>query len=263
MSRETRGIVLDIQRAALHDGPGVRTTVFLKGCPLRCLWCHNPESWKTDPECAVAPGQDEGPKTYGLPMTVAEVMGEVRKDLVYYETSGGGLTLSGGEPTLQFEFCAALLRAAHAGGIHTCLDTCGFGPAERFLELLPDVDLFLWDYKATGRDLHKALTGVTPDTIARNFRLLYERGARIMLRCPMVPGINDGDAHLEALAGIARDFPDLAGIELLPYHDWGAGKYEMLGLPRPALAAHLPDEDLLRKWRGYFEKTGCANVVVA
>ena len=262
MNSETRGIVLDIQRSALHDGPGVRTTVFLKGCPLRCLWCHNPESWKTDPECAVPSCQDEEPKIYGRSMTVREVMDEVRKDLVYYDISGGGLTLSGGEPTLQFKFCAALLRAAHSEGIHTCLDTCGFGPAERFLELLPDVDLFLWDYKATGRDRHKALTGVNPDTIAGNFQLLYERGARIILRCPMVPGINDDNAHLEAIAGFARDFPNLAGIELLPYHNWGADKYVKLALPRPALAANPPDEELLRKWRCYFKKTGCANVVV-
>lgn len=263
MNSDIRGIVFDIQRAALHDGPGVRTTVFLKGCPLRCLWCHNPESWKTAPECAVPSCRDEEPKTYGRSMTVGEVMGEVRRDIVYYEMSGGGLTLSGGEPTLQFEFCASLLRAAHSEGIHTCLDTCGFGPAERFLELLPDVDLILWNYKATGRDRHKALTGVNPDAIARNFRLLYERDAHIMLRCPMVPGINDGDTHLEAIAGYARGFPNLAGIELLPYHDWGAGKYERLGLPRPALGAHPPDEDLLRKWRAYFKKNGGANVGVA
>jgi len=255
-ANDVRGIVFDIQRGAMHDGPGIRTTVFLKGCPLRCAWCHNPESRALQPQEAdpVRPG--DPCVIFGQEMTLEDVMREVRKDRIYYQKSGGGLTLSGGEPTVQFEFCRALLRAADREGIPTCLDTCGYNSPEKFLDLLPSVRLFLWDYKATGQTLHEELTGVSPELIRKNFEMLYERGASILIRAPLVPGINDSEEHLMALAQLVRDHPRLVGIELLPYHDAGLSKFDRLHMPRPILNTRPPDEDTKARWRDFFRHSG-------
>lgn len=247
----TRGIVFDIQRAAMHDGPGIRTTVFLKGCPLRCAWCHNPESWLPQPQEA-EPGRPGDPRViFGQERSVDDIMDIVRKDAVYYETSGGGLTISGGEPTVQFDFCRALLQAARREGLHTCLDTCGYNQSSKFLELLPYVSLFLWDYKATGMVLHRELTGVSPDLIQQNFEMLYERNASITVRVPLVPGVNDTAEHLQAISDLAESFPNLAGIEILPYHEIGISKFDRLHLPRPALKTHVPDAHDMMRWRSH------------
>ena len=242
-----RGIVFDIQRAAMHDGPGIRTTVFLKGCPLRCVWCHNPEAWLPQPQEAEPARPGEPRVIFGHHRSVEEVMDIVRKDRVYYEASGGGLTISGGEPTAQFDFCLALLQAARREGLHTCLDTCGYNNASKFLELLPYVSLFLWDYKATGS--HRELTGVSPEVIRKNFEMLYERNAPMLVRAPLVPGVNDSAEDLQAIADLAERFPNLAGIEILPYHDSGMSKFVRLHLPCPALKTHIPNANDMARWR--------------
>ncbi|MEI6085333.1 MAG: 4Fe-4S cluster-binding domain-containing protein [Verrucomicrobiota bacterium] len=233
---EPAGIVFDIQRTALHDGPGIRTTVFLKGCHLRCCWCHNPESWEFKPQ-----------QNFGREMNVAQVMAVVRRDVRYYARSGGGLTVSGGEPTAQFDFCLALLTAARRDGIHTCLDTGGYAPIGDLLALLPMVDLFLWDYKATGAELHEKLTGVSPELILDNFDTLYHHGAKIRLRCPLVPAVNDSPEHFAAIRRLRRQYPRLDGVDLLPYHASAAGKYDALNLPRPAFATPIPEQEALWK----------------
>lgn len=222
------GIVFDIQRAALHDGPGLRTVVFLKGCPLRCAWCHNPESQKLQPETG------RGGKVYGREMTVAEVMAVVGADRAYYRTSGGGLTISGGEPTVQFAFCLALLKAAREAGIETCLDTCGAMTEVQLRELLPWVDVWHFDYKATGDEQWRQWTGVPGTRILANLETLVASGARIRLRCPVVPGANATEAHLSQL-----DTFEASGkfetVERLPYHTTGLAKYTDLGRTPPAL----------------------------
>lgn len=243
-----RGNIFDIHRASLQDGPGLRTTVFFKGCPLRCQWCHNPESWTLEPTPIVKPAGSDDKTVFGYETSVGEIMAVVRRDREYYELSGGGLTISGGEPTMQFDFCKALLMAAKAEGLHTCLDTCGFWTTGRFLELLPYVDLYLYDYKVTGPEAHKRLTGVTDEPILRNLETLYQRGAEIILRCLLIPQVNDTDEHLEKLGELARRYPRMK-IEILPYHDVGNGKYDQIGLPRPALNTFVPDEELKRHWR--------------
>ena len=259
-----RGIVFDIQRGAMHDGPGIRTTVFLKGCPLRCAWCHNPESWALQSQQAEPVHAGDPCVIFGQEMTVEDVMKEVRKDRVYYQKSGGGLTLSGGEPTVQFEFCRALLRAAVREGIPTCLDTSGYNRPEKFLELMPLVGLFLWDYKATGQALHQKLTGVSPELIRENFEILYAHGASILIRAPLVPGINDSEEHLQAIVQLARDHPRLAGLDLLPYHDAGLNKFDRLHLPRATLNTRPPDEDTKARWGDFFRRAiaseGLANI---
>ena len=220
------GIVCDIQRAALHDGPGIRTAVFLKGCPLRCAWCHNPESQKTEPETA------KSGRVYGRSMSVDEVMQTVRADRAYYDASGGGLTLSGGEPTVQFDFCMALLEAAKSDGIHTCIDTCGQVDPARLAELIPLVDLFHFDWKLESQEGHDAWTGGNSELIRDNLDLLIENRCRIILRCPIIPGINDTREHKQQLDAFERSGAFIA-VERLPYHTIGDAKYADLGRPNP------------------------------
>jgi len=249
--RSISGTVFDIHRSSMHDGPGIRTTIFLKGCPLTCLWCHNPESRSARPQVADAPRAGDPPVTIGRTMLVAEVMEIVRQDVAYYRQSGGGITISGGEPTTQWLFCRALLEAAKKENLHTCLDTSGFNKPEVFLDLLPLVDLFLWDYKATGESLHHHLTGVSSDTIRRNFELLYDHGASLFIRAPMIPGVNDSEEHLKAIANLAESHPKLAGIEILPYHQIGLTKFDRLHIPRPDMETHVPDANDIARWRNH------------
>jgi glycyl-radical enzyme activating protein len=263
------GIVFDIQRFSLNDGPGIRTTVFLKGCPLRSIWCHNPESWQKGPElyytavrctfcrrCWQACPRDchsvmDGLHTIdrgrctlcgdcvkacpmsvleikGIRMNIQDVMDVVLRDKEYYLNSDGGVTLSGGEPMAQPAFALALLRRCREEGIHTCLETCGYAPESSYREILPFVSLFLYDFKATGPS-HKALTGVEDSLILSNLDAIIGNGGRVVLRCPMVPGVNDSNEHLQAIASLERRYPGLVGIDILPYHNMGSMKAGAIG----------------------------------
>jgi glycyl-radical enzyme activating protein len=290
------GTVFDVQRASLHDGPGIRTTVFLKGCPLRCAWCHNPESQAASPQlsfdperclgcrlcaaaCASGVHRFDGAgrhmvefdrcdargncvsactagalRIYGKTLSVGAVLGEAERDMAYYQASGGGLTLSGGEPTMQEEFCISLLRAARGRGIHTCIETCGVSSRETYERLLPFTDLFLFDYKATGERRHLDLTGGSARSILRNLHWLHDQGARIVLRCPMIPRVNDDMDHIRTIAGLKRELPRLLGVELLPYHDAGVSKYGRIGRARPALRTELPAKHMEARWRARLEE---------
>jgi len=271
------GIVFDIRRYSIHDGPGIRTTVFLKGCALSCLWCHNPESQASGPDLILRESRcircgacveacpngaitwtENGPVTdrakcrgsgrcaavcfaearahAGRTMSVEEVMEIVERDRPFYEESGGGLTVSGGEPLLQPYFTAALLRAAKARGIHTALDTCGHASWRNLDRLRGDVDLFLYDLKLMDEDRHRLFTGAPNRRILENLRALAARGHRIVLRVPLVPGINDDDDNLDAVRRLAASLPTLAGLDLLPYHRVGVDKYARVGRTYP-----LPD----------------------
>jgi len=288
-----RGQVAGVQRFSLHDGPGIRTTVFLKGCPLRCRWCHNPESQRRAAEvfylaelcchcgsCRQACDQPAGPgegfdreictdvaasaaacssgalQLAGREWTVDEILHVVLKDAAYYRASGGGVTLSGGEPLLQVPFTSALLAAARQTGIHTCLDTCGAVPWENFAAVLPLVDLFLFDYKETDPQLHEELTGQDNRLPLANLARLCEAGARVRLRCPLVPGINDRPDHFAGIARLFRAYPTLAGIELLPFHNYGAARYERLGMddPLPGMPSATPED--LAGWRADLRSRG-------
>lgn len=295
------GIVFDIQRFSLHDGPGIRTTVFLKGCPLRCLWCHNPESWNTRPQlrfrepvCAACGRCSEachrlahrvGPDGHsvrfdlcdacgccvttcptgalslvGRRMDVPSVMAEVAADAVYYAQTGGGMTVSGGEPLLQFDFLYALLQDARARGIHTCVETCGYTDREKLEVLLGLVDLFLFDIKYTDEAAHIRYTGVSNRPILENLAFLCEYGASVRLRCPIVPDINDTDAHIRGVAALTRRFPELLGVDVLPYHNMGRDKWRQLGKEYSLMRLENPDgiekECLLRRFRS----AGCRDV---
>ncbi|MFY9943781.1 MAG: glycyl-radical enzyme activating protein [Desulfobacterales bacterium] len=227
------GTIFRIKKYALHDGPGIRTTVFLKGCPLACWWCHNPEGQSRQPEPMAAksgagPGAADA-ETIGRQATVAEVVREIEKDLVFYDTSGGGATFSGGEPLSQPAFLHALLRACREREIHTAVDTSGYAPAGTPATLLDLVDLWLFDLKILDEIAHKRYTGVSNRLIMENLRCIAAGGSNIVIRFALVPGITDDDDNLDSLARLAHSLETVTRIDLLPYHAAAAGKYRRLG----------------------------------
>lgn len=277
------GRVVAIQRFCIHDGPGIRTTVFLKGCPLRCLWCSNPETqryekevmvhyWKCHAECeecisgcpdgALTKDEDgkivmDGGKctrclrcidlcqqgvfeTIGQDMSIEDVIGEVTKDEIFYRTSGGGVTISGGEPLLQGSFLLGLAEALKERGIHVALDTSGYGEWDILRRASRWVDLILYDVKVLDPERHIQVTGVSNDKILHNLQQLVGQNERprIVIRFPLVPGVNDDTANVEMLAKIAREYQ--LAVEILPYHTYGVNKYKQMGryyafskVPRP------------------------------
>ncbi len=297
------GIVFDIKRFAVHDGPGIRTTVFLKGCPLRCLWCHNPESQRLEPELSFDPGEcigcreclrvcpnqahvfregrhilergrcdacgacaeaccTEAAAQIGRRRTVREVLDEALRDRPFYESSGGGLTISGGEPLVQPGFALALARAAREAGLTVCLDTCGYAPYARLAALLPWVDLVLYDVKASGERNHKRLTGVSNRRILANLKRLGRDGARIWLRLPLVPGINDDAEHLQACAALAREIPGIEWVEIMAYHRLGEDKRRRLGMQTPPSLDGTPPAgpEQVEQWRQALLRAGAPAV---
>lgn len=285
MENET-AVVFDIEKFAVHDGPGIRTIVFLKGCPLRCIWCHNPESQTFEPElffksekctlcgrcAAICPQKchaienskhelirnkcvrcgrcaDECPtealKLSGRKMSVAEVMSEVLRDCAFYENSGGGLTVSGGEPLSHPEFTRTLLEAAKQNRLHTAVETCGFAPWEIVSPLLSLVDLWLWDIKAAPHH-HRELTGVDCAPILDNLRKLDAVGGSTVLRCPLIPGVNDMEADLAHIAGVANSLKHVRRIDLEPYHPLGENKCAQLGREPRYRGEFVPPEAVER-----------------
>lgn len=272
-----RGNIFDIQRFSVHDGPGIRTIVFFKGCPLRCIWCHNPESQKSTRDIAyytdkcILCGEcisvckngchsflsDEGNKfsrhvflrdsctacgfcaenchasaieQLGRRVTVNEVMDEVMRDCTFYKNSGGGLTVSGGEPLMQGDYLTALLTAAKETGIHTCIETCGYGSPETLKNIAALTDIFLFDIKETDSERHKKFTGVPLQPIIDNLRMLDSLGARIVLRCPIIPEKNLRDEHLTSIAGLTASLKNVTEINVMAYHTLGSAKYGALSL---------------------------------
>ena len=219
-----KGIVFDIRRGVAKDGPGLRTSVFLKGCPLQCVWCHNPESQSPEIERAVT--TDE---VCGREMSVEEVMDEVRRDKVFYASSGGGVTITGGEPMMQGDFAFAIAFAAHEDGIHVAIDTSGFAPWAAFERMLSVVDLFLYDLKCMDAKRHRELTGVDNQAILENLRRLDDAGAKTWIRCPLAPGLNDSDEDLTALKAFTSRLRNMEKLEICPYHPLGLEKYAKFG----------------------------------
>jgi len=263
------GIVFDIKKFSIHDGPGIRTTVFFKGCPLSCWWCHNPESHAPEPElvfwesrcirCGAClevceqgaiswdgdvmstDGENctlcgdcvtvcyaEARQIAGREMTVAQVMAEIEQDIPFYDESGGGVTFSGGEPLFQLGFLLALLRACKEKAIHTAVDTCGFVPWETLDDIREHIDLFLYDLKLMDDAKHRKFTGVSNELILDNLQMLSTQGHNIVLRVPIIPGINDDDENIRETGTFAAALPHLNGVDILPYHYAAVEKYKRL-----------------------------------
>lgn len=233
---QVKGRIFDIQKYSVHDGPGIRTIVFLKGCPLRCKWCCNPESQSGKVQTMTVAGE---PKIMGQDVTVEEVMTEVLKDSAHFRRSGGGLTLSGGECLLQPEFASALLQAAKANGITTAIETTGFASFDVIEDrILPFLDTVLMDIKHINPAKHKLFTGQSNEKILENARKIAKiKGEHLIIRTPVVPTFNDTPEEILAISQFARSLPGVKQHHLLPYHRLGSDKYE--GLGRDYLMSHI------------------------
>ncbi len=284
--------VVSVKRFAVHDGGGIRTTLFLKGCPLKCVWCHNPESISFAPEVAfyeekcvncfacskVCPSgahqEKEGKHIflrekcsgcgvcelvcpgdaltfYGKSMTVDEVLPLLLEDRAFYEESGGGVTLSGGECLMYPEFCRELLKKLKAEGIHTAVDTCGFVTKKTLDRVLPFVDLFLYDIKPIDRDVHKKCTGVENDIILENLKYLDTLGKEIEVRIPFVPELNKGE--MEKIANSLKPLQNIKRVRILKYHNYAGSKYRALSM-KNTLPEQLPSEEEVKEAGRFFVK---------
>ncbi|MDR2571013.1 MAG: glycyl-radical enzyme activating protein [Oscillospiraceae bacterium] len=290
----TTGMVLSIERCSLHDGPGLRTTVFLKGCPLSCKWCHNPESQSFKPQlytlneqcancgfcetvcinhtsvklninegCAVRNIDRENCaacgkcanacsksalEIKGISMTAQEVMDVVLKDIRYYEQSGGGFTISGGEPLAQYSFTQEILKLAKKNEIHTCIETSGYTDTDRILSIIPYVDLFLYDFKESDDNKHTEFTGVSNSLIIKNLHAIDKAGGKIILRCPIIPGCNDRDDHFAAIADTAESLCNIIEINIMPYHPMGSSKSKRIGRDYPLTNIGFPADEQVESW---------------
>lgn len=282
-----RGLVSKVQRFSIHDGPGIRTTVFLKGCPLRCFWCHNPETWRPQPELQVFPercigcgacfercpqqahamvaGQRQfrrelcracgrcAETCYAEALVMVgrwympeELLEELVRDRAFYETSGGGVTLSGGEPLQQRRFALRLLQLAREAGLHTAIETAALGRWQDLAELLPYLDLWLIDIKHLDDAAHRATTGASNRSILANARRLAATGRPLIVRTPVVPTVNDTVEAIGAIAAFIARFPNLLYYELIPFHGLAEGKYRSLGLEYRARRLRRPPEETMR-----------------
>lgn len=277
---EQKGLVFGIQHFSIHDGEGIRSNVFLKGCPLRCLWCHNPEGLSSQIGIQYIQNKCRGCgrcgyifknmhdlyiktesqkqayaaqcvygalESVGKWMTVTEVIDDVMKDLRFFKESDGGITVSGGEPMLQHEFTLALLKEAKKRGIQTAMETSGFALLEQYKQVLPYVDEFLWDYKETDEIKHKEFTGVSNQRILENLDALYKDGANIILRCPIISGLNDTEEHFRGIAQRSSQMKNLKGVELMPYHKFGVAKDTRIGRMEQK-EYEVPSKNMKKYW---------------
>lgn len=287
MDLSQKGIIFNIQRYCVNDGPGIRTTVFMKGCPLNCAWCHNPESKKIKPQgmfraslctacgkCAAVCEENchkiingkhlfnplkcksckrctevclNGAMEFmGEEKTVEEVLCEVEKDKIFYDTSNGGLTVSGGEPFYQFNFLLNLLKASGEKGISTAVETCGFVKRELLELAAPYIDLFLYDYKLTDGNEHKKYTGADNTLILENLQLLNKLGKKVILRCPIIKGVNDNANHFEGIAALTKKYANIEQVDVEPYHRLGESKAQGMGVE--PVCFEVADDKTVEEW---------------
>ena len=301
---DVKGTIFNIQRYSIHDGPGIRTTVFFKGCPLRCLWCQNPESQTFDQElfynrerctgcgrCVSACREkaiemDEGRSRtrrtlcrvcgacaeecpqearvlMGKIVSAKEVFAEVNKDAIFYERSGGGVTLSGGEPLAQPEFAIRIFRLCKSSGIHCAIETCGHAPWETVERVLKVVDLILYDLKHMDPIEHRKVTGVSNALVLENLKRIHrESRVELAIRIPVIPGFNDTPENMEATASfILKELEPSVPLHLLPYHRLGESKREQMERTEPSLGIVPPSDETMEKLKGFFESQGLNAVI--
>ena len=293
----TTGVIFDIKKYAIHDGPGIRTTVFFKGCPLACRWCHNPEGITAASQriyhedrcisCGVcieicpqkattqtAEGVISDPSKcdlcrtcedycppeavefVGRNVTVAEVIAQIKKDIAFYDESGGGITLSGGEPLMQPDFLLELLNACGDLDLHRTVDTTGYADAGLLLRVAKKTDLFLYDLKLMDADKHREFTGVSNEQILSNLKLLAQNDAKIQVRIPLIPGINNDTENIDRTGDFVSSLPGVQLISILPFHNSARGKYGRLGMECMDAELQLPAADHLQTIAERLSRTG-------
>ena len=226
MNNEPIGRIFNIQRFSIHDGPGIRTIVFFKGCPMRCAWCCNPESQRYEIETLVENGKE---KTVGRDVSVSDIMPEILSDVAYYRRSGGGVTLSGGEVLCQADFARELLKECKNNGLHTAIESAASLPFSEIEKLLPYLDLYLMDIKHIDSKKHKDFTGKGNELILENAKKISESGVELIIRTPVIPSFNDTKEEILAISKFASSLKGVREHHLLPYHRLGSDKYAGLG----------------------------------
>lgn len=285
-----KGFITTIQRMSIHDGPGIRSTVFLKGCNLRCKWCHNPETWSSRKQLQYLPDKCIGCLTcasvcasgaitcinnpisidrnlctscgkcteacpsgalswVGKEIDSSEVIESVLQDLIFYQESGGGVTLSGGEPLLQKAFALEILKECRNRGVHTAIESNLLTETSTIREFLPWVDLWMCDLKMADSKLHREWTGQPNETILQNLRLLSEQNVPLVVRTPVIPDVNDSEESIEQLCQILEQLPHPPAYELLGFHSLGFGKFKSLGMRNPMEKSGFMDKNKLKKLR--------------
>lgn len=255
-----KGIVYDIKRFAVHDGPGLRTTVFLKGCPLRCWWCQNPESQLLEPEKLDSEGQrrhnkwnaiDNG-EMIGTEIGVESIIEEIEKDVIFYDESGGGATFSGGEPLMQPHFLETLLAACKEKDIHTAVDTSGYASWEVFEQIMPATDLFLYDIKLIDPSLHRKYVEADNAVILENLKKLDAADASYFVRIPLIPEVTDTAENLEAIRGFLSDLKNMRQLDLLSYNQLCEDKYRRFDIPLRLDKLQPQNENRMNEIRDFF-----------
>ena len=258
-----KGLIFSVRRYSIHDGPGIRVTFFMKGCPLKCRWCHNPEGISPFPEMVIQTnkiGEREFSKNeeVGTYYSVEDILEIIDKEKVFFKQSKGGITFSGGEPMLQVEFLLEALKECKKNGYHTAVDTSGYSSADNYRSIIPFTDLFLFDIKHLDDVKHIESTGVSNTGIIENYRHLLESGKDIMVRIPIIPGFNDDTDHLERLKNFisSTKTASLKRINLLPFHKTGSSKYKKFNFPYLMEGIIPPDEEKMQKIKELFMETG-------
>jgi pyruvate formate lyase activating enzyme len=249
----TQGLIFDIKKYSLHDGPGIRTTIFLCGCPLTCWWCQNPEGQKLDLRDALKVRERSKAsltatkELIGKQASVDEVMAEVEKDRVFYEESSGGVTFSGGEPLTQYDFLNELISACRKSRIATALETCGYASWDIIKKVKDKIDLFLYDIKIIDESEHQKYTGVSNAIILSNLQKLDGEGKNIIVRFPVIPGITDTEENVEQVTRFIGRLRVVREMNLLPYNKLGKGKYEKLNRPNKLIDLEPPSDERMRQ----------------
>lgn len=256
------GTVFNLQRYAVHDGPGIRVVVFLKGCPMRCWWCHNPESQQLQCERITQTVklddkiQVDEEETIGQLMSVNEAMRVIEKEVIFFDESDGGVTFSGGEPFMQPQFLDALLTRCQEQEIHTAVDTTGYAAPHIFEPISEKVDLFLYDLKLIDDVLHRQYTGVSNELTLKNLHSLSVRGKRIWIRFPVIPGITDTVQNVYDVQRIISKLKGVQQVNLLPFHKIADGKYRKFGLENKMKGIQPPSDDQMADLKEQFEQQG-------
>lgn len=249
-----KGIVFDIKHFAIHDGPGIRTSIFFKGCPLRCWWCHNPESQK----CGIEKldFKFNGADSIGWETSANQLLNEVEKDRPFYEQSGGGITFSGGEPLLQADFLLDAAKLFKQNNLHLTLDTTGYASSAVFEKVSQYIDLVLYDLKLINPEKHKKFTGAENQQILKNLEYLIHANKEVQIRFPLIPGINDNLEDLEDMSDYLNQFKAVKDISVLPYHRIARGKYDKLHIENRMIGIEEPNQLQINSIKLFFENNG-------